>query len=207
MAKLTIAKHFSGKIISIRDASNGLACNCKCFCCGDRLIARQGEIKDWSFAHESGAECAGAVETAIHKSAIQLICDEKKLYLGEYDPLLSLTRSLKYKLSLIYNEYKKSKPKSNLSEIEFFSNKELATKLSNSIQQCIKSRISFSEAYSEKQAEGSSRRPDVTAVYKGRKIFIEIVVTHECDAEKISDLQLLGVPTIQINLSAILGSD
>lgn len=209
MSKLTLAKHSSGKIISIRDAANGLACDCECFCCGERLIARQGEInKGWSFAHESGAECAGAVETALHKSAIQLICDEKKLYLGEYDPIPSSPRGLsKHHLESIYNQFKKSNPKSTLSEIEFFSNKELAIKLYQVKQQCKKSRITFSEAYSEKRAEGSSRRPDITAVYKGQKIYIEIAVTHDCDKEKISDLELLGVPTIQINISSLLKSD
>lgn len=44
MPKLTIAKHSSGKLIAIRDAANGLTCDCICLCCGDRLIARQGEI-------------------------------------------------------------------------------------------------------------------------------------------------------------------
>lgn len=209
MPKLTIAKHSSGKLIAIRDAANGLTCDCICLCCGDRLIARQGEInKGWSFAHESGAECAGAVETALHKSAIQLICDEKKLYLGEYDPIPSSPRGMsKHHLESIYNQFKQSNPKSTLSEIEFFSNKELAIKLSHVKQRCMKSRITFSEAYGEKRAEGSSRRPDITATYKGQKIYIEIVVTHECDKEKISDLELLGVPTIQINISSLLKSD
>ncbi len=209
MPKLTIAKHSSGKLIAIRDAANGLTCDCICLCCGDRLIARQGEInKGWSFAHESGAECAGAVETALHKSAIQLICDEKKLYLGEYNPTFSRPRGMsKHHLESIYSEFKESNPKSTLSEIEFFSNKELAIKLSHVKQRCMKSRITFSETYCEKRAEGTSRKPDITAMYKGQKIYIEIVVTHECDKEKISDLELLGVPTIQINISSLLKSD
>lgn len=209
MPKLTLAKHSSGRIISIRDAANGLACDCKCFCCGERLIARQGEInKGWSFAHESGAECAGALETALHKSAIQLITDEKKLCIGEYDPISSCPKKLsKYYLEEFYNQYKKANPKSILSEIEYFSNKELAIKVFNANQQCMKSRITFSEAYSERRAEGSTRKPDVTAIYKGHKIYVEIVVTHKCDEEKISDLRALGVPTIQINISPLLQTD
>ena len=208
MAKLTIAKHSSAKIINIRDAANGLACDCTCSYCGDRLIARQGEIKDWSFAHESGAECAGALETVLHKSAIQLITDEKRLYIGEYDPISSSPRKLpKYYLEDFYNRHKKANPKSTLSEIEYFSNKELAIKVFNAKQQCMKSRITFSEAYSERRAEGSTRKPDVTAIYKGIKIYVEIVVTHKCDEEKISDLKVLDVLTIQINISSLLRKD
>ena len=181
MPKLTLAQHSSGKILSIRVAANGLACDCICTC-GERLIARQGEFKDWSFAHESGAECAGALETVLHKAAIQLIVDEKRLYIGEYDPISSSPKKLpKYYLEDFYNQYKKANPKSTLSEVEYFSNKELAIKVFNAKQQCMKSRITFSEAYSERRAEGSTRKPDVTAIYKGKKIYVEIVVTHKCD--------------------------
>lgn len=205
MPKLTLALHSSGKPIDIRDASNGLACDCICFCCGEPLIARQGEIKDWSFAHESESECFGALETALHKSAIRLITDEKKLYIGEYDPINSSPKKVsKYKLEECYEQYQKTNPESTLSQIEYFSNKEIALKIREAQHQCLKSRITFSEAYSEKRAEGSTRKPDVTGVYKGQKIYIEIVVTHKCDEEKISELNALGVPTIQINISSLL---
>ena len=204
MTKLTLAKHVSGKIVSIHDTANGLACDCKCLCCDERLIARQGQVNDWSFAHESGAECAGAVETSLHKSAIQLIVDEKKLWIGEYDPLNSCrNRVSKNYLEQVYKKYKNN-TKPSLSEIEFFSTKELAIKLNVANQQCLKSKLTFSEVHGEKRADGSNRKPDITGKYKGQTIFVEIVVTHKCDEVKISELRALGIPTIQIDISSLL---
>ena len=69
----------NGKTVHVRDAENGIACGCTCPQCGDRLIARQGEVKVWHFAHESGAECATAPETALHKLAKELYQDARQI--------------------------------------------------------------------------------------------------------------------------------
>lgn len=64
--------------------SNGLSCDCVCSDCGLALIAKQGKIKEWHFAHASGAECSGGVESAIHKMAKQMIMDRQHVYVPEY---------------------------------------------------------------------------------------------------------------------------
>lgn len=74
-------------MIDIFDAKNGLKCECTCICCGDRLIARQGSIKEWHFAHESGADCAGGVESALHLAAKQIIKNEGLIFVGSYNPV------------------------------------------------------------------------------------------------------------------------
>lgn len=59
---------------------NGLGCGCICSECQLPLIAKQGPIKEWHFAHASGGDCTGAVETAIHHMAKQMIMDRQAIY-------------------------------------------------------------------------------------------------------------------------------
>ncbi|MQR02368.1 competence protein CoiA family protein [Glaciimonas soli] len=53
------------ELTHVNTVSRGKACKCKCLSCGESLIARQGELKAHSFAHESGTECPYAVETML----------------------------------------------------------------------------------------------------------------------------------------------
>ena len=64
----------------LRDAyevPNGLGCGCVCPVCGARLVARQGEIVAWHFAHiydRIGSETDdGCGETTVHKVAKQVL--------------------------------------------------------------------------------------------------------------------------------------
>lgn len=70
-----------GKIVSIREVANGKACDCACPECGEVVIARQGEIRQWHFAHASGADCSGSAEGALHRAAKQLIVEEGRVLL------------------------------------------------------------------------------------------------------------------------------
>ncbi|GEM_PF-1719789 len=204
MPKLTVAKHSSGRLIDIRRAENGFACDCFCFCCNEPLVARQGEKRDWSFAHESGAECVGSFQTALHKAAIQILADEKRLYVESYDPVLSNLVNLSPYMYEKYYLTKKSYRHNGAATIyEFYSDHQMAERISKAQDNCSTQILTFSETYSERQASGSTRIPDVTAIYDGKPIYIEIVVTNECDHEKISDLQLIGVPVMQIDISSL----
>ena len=64
-----------GRLVSVEDVSRGKACACCCSECGEVLIARQGEVRAWHFAHASGSECAGGAEGALHRAAKQLILE------------------------------------------------------------------------------------------------------------------------------------
>lgn len=72
------------RMASPQSVPNGLGCGCVCAGCGQPLIARQGAIKVWHFAHASGSDCAHAVESAIHKMAKQLILDRREIYVPGY---------------------------------------------------------------------------------------------------------------------------
>ncbi|HHC7173463.1 TPA: competence protein CoiA family protein [Vibrio parahaemolyticus] len=55
----------------IRSVVNGLKCDCVCPDCLQPLVAHQGNVKRWHFAHASDAECKG--ESVIHRLAKQVI--------------------------------------------------------------------------------------------------------------------------------------
>lgn len=58
-----------GLLIHISDAPSGLACNCLCPACGKPLVAKKGSSRLHHFAHARDANCAFAVETALHLAA------------------------------------------------------------------------------------------------------------------------------------------
>lgn len=63
------------RVRSVDEVARGLACECTCPACAEKVIARQGDIREWHFAHASGAECGKAVETALHLAAKQLLLE------------------------------------------------------------------------------------------------------------------------------------
>lgn len=56
-----------GKIVPIRRAKSGLKCRCFCPGCGAALSAKRGKVNAHHFAHHGAGECAGGVETALHR--------------------------------------------------------------------------------------------------------------------------------------------
>ena len=74
-----------GRIVSIREVANGKTCDCSCPECGEVVIARQGEIRQWHFAHASGADCSGSAEGPLHRAAKQLIVEEGRVLLPSLD--------------------------------------------------------------------------------------------------------------------------
>jgi len=68
-----------GRLVSVEEVRRGKGCECCCPECGEVLIARQGDIRAWHFAHESGGDCQGGAEGALHKAAKQLVVQEKSV--------------------------------------------------------------------------------------------------------------------------------
>lgn len=62
-----------GQLIHIDATRRGKACHCRCLACGEALIARHGDIKAHSFAHESGTECRYAMDAMLSRLAKELI--------------------------------------------------------------------------------------------------------------------------------------
>lgn len=70
-----------GLLVPIRRAQRGLKCNCTCPACGARLSAKRGKVNAHHFAHYRVAECAGAVETALHRFAKAVLHHHRSLQL------------------------------------------------------------------------------------------------------------------------------
>ncbi|ALL68247.1 Competence protein CoiA-like family [Paraburkholderia caribensis MBA4] len=69
------------RLVDVYSVPQGLACGCVCAGCGDRLLAKQGQVRAWYFSHLSGAECRGGAETALHLAAKQLILEHRSVAL------------------------------------------------------------------------------------------------------------------------------
>lgn len=62
-----------GKMVHISGVLNGRQCNCVCPACGSSIVARQGSIYAWHFAHQGEHHCKHALETALHRLAKEII--------------------------------------------------------------------------------------------------------------------------------------
>lgn len=185
--QLLIAKHSSGKMIDIADAQNGLGCDCTCACCGEALIARQGKIKAWCFAHQSGSDCAGALESALHKAAKQVLEDHRQLYIGEL-------------LSMHYLDGLKS-------VVDGLDDSSL-TQQYNRLQSFVSSHhhevLKLTDVVTEQRIEGAEIKPDATCTTtNGNQFYVEFVVTHACDENKIEALKQINEPVIEMHLDSL----
>lgn len=68
--KLIYAIGSQNDFVYVDDVAKGLACNCYCPACKERLVAKNGGTKRiHHFAHASGVDCEGAYETMLHQLA------------------------------------------------------------------------------------------------------------------------------------------
>lgn len=79
---MTFADH-EGQLVHIDEVPNGLACGCRCPGCGERMVAKQGPKTVHHFAHEGGSDCAGGLQTALHRAAKAILSQEKHMLLPE----------------------------------------------------------------------------------------------------------------------------
>ena len=75
----TFALNNEGKITSIRDVQRGLNCNCTCPSCNANLIAKQGAVRDWHFAHSAQHTCINGAESSLHLAAKQVVVNSSKI--------------------------------------------------------------------------------------------------------------------------------
>lgn len=80
-ALMSFAMNDCEAIVSIDHVDRGAACGCFCPVCKERLVAKQGDVRIWHFAHASGADCAHGAETALHLAAKQVILENRILQL------------------------------------------------------------------------------------------------------------------------------
>ena len=71
---LIYALNANGKPVHIDSVPNGFSCGCRCPRCDSLLQAKNGgNERELHFAHRDGADCVGAVESAIHCLAKEIL--------------------------------------------------------------------------------------------------------------------------------------
>lgn len=84
-AYLTYAVGAKGHLVHVDDVPNGEACGCTCPECRSKLIAKnKGQHNQHHFAHVGGSDCVGAVESALHLMAKEILSEGKKIILPRY---------------------------------------------------------------------------------------------------------------------------
>ena len=58
-----------GRLVEIHEVARGRGCDCVCPGCTQPLIARQGTINRWHFAHEGESSCVPGGESWLHNAA------------------------------------------------------------------------------------------------------------------------------------------
>ncbi len=166
----SFALNNEGQLISIRDALRGKACNCACPACGEVLVAKQGEVRAWHFAHESGNECEGGAESALHLAAKQVVVSANHMLapslevIGHYEGPNSRVESASVDLA--------------------------ATILG----------IDQAELEVPWQTALGRIQPDVVVVSNSEKYFIEIAVTHTVDEHERAKIETLCIAAVEISI-------
>ncbi len=168
----------SQRMVRPDQVARGQACECTCVTCEALLIARQGAIREWHFAHGSDTNCDHAAEAAIHRMAKQLIVDRGEIFV----PAREMTRTI-YGKNRVWEE-------------------SLTVSLQSSGLHPI------AEPVSEKSiglpgVVGESFRPDVIGELDGFPIAIEIRNTHAVDDNKFAWLKKHRYSLLEIDVADI----
>lgn len=165
----------SQRMVMPGEVDKGLACNCLCVACDARLIARQGDLRIWHFAHHKEANCPHALEAAIHWMAKQMISDRKELFV----PQRTLSKTI-YGKSRVWSD----------------------TLIVNVQHPGVHP---ITDCQIEKNIGGPAtevgyRRPDLVAQLEGRPVAIEIHNTHAVDPTKALWLEQQGFSVLEIDV-------
>ena len=80
--KVSLGLREDGSVVHIGELDmvldRGLDCRCICSECGDRLVARLGDVRQHHFAHYTEQSCTGGDESALHLFAKEIFKSETK---------------------------------------------------------------------------------------------------------------------------------
>lgn len=164
------------QMVGPEDVEKGLKCNCICKACGASLVAKQGAVREWHFAHHAATDCPSGLETAIHWMAKQLIVDRGEVCM----PQRILNRKV-------------SGPQWVWTETI---NVEVQREGLFPLHDCVQEKEIGMRASTE-----GTRRPDVLAMFNGRPIAVEICNTHAVDEEKLEWLKKNGISSLEIGVA------
>ena len=176
--RLRFAMQAEGKILDINEISaenKGLKCSCFCPVCGSPVVAKLGNgARQKHFAHIAQVNCdiEAANQTAIHILAKEIIERRKAIVVPKISVRIQQTGCRN-----LYHRYWEFEP------IVMQEAKE----------------VCFDKVYLEKRV--GEIVPDIIASVKGKKLAIEIAVTHFSDKEKIQRFEEINLPAIEVDIS------
>ena len=98
MPKLFAALGRDGSVRLIGEVPRGAACGCVCPECASPLIAKQGQEKDWHFAHVAGQErpeCEAGAANMLRRLAIEHLQRQQPLELPPYKTVVRMQSPLR----------------------------------------------------------------------------------------------------------------
>lgn len=162
-----------GELKHISEVENGLKCNCICPACEKTLIARNGGIKRvHHFAHYESAECKYGVQSAIHLAAKNVLGRIRKIKVPSVHVFCTT------EIEKRDTEYISHGTFINISEERY---------------------IPIEAVITEKKLH--KYIPDVVAISRGKKLIIEIAVTHFVGRKKLGKIMESNVSALEIDLS------
>lgn len=169
-----------GRMVHVNDVQNGRKCGCICPVCKSPLIARQGKIRTWHFAHAAEVNCDSTGETTLHLAAKQVLKD--------LDGRILIPKEVIRKTGWPSSTQSSGKGRTRL----------------NGLMTHIVPERRASESIVRVEPQDWAQqgfRPDAVLEKDGSQLLIEIRVTHEVDAEKRRRIQKAGLGVIEIDLS------
>ncbi|QYY33660.1 hypothetical protein K2O51_30910 (plasmid) [Cupriavidus pinatubonensis] len=193
-AKLPYALDGTGKVVSVKDVPNGLACGCTCPECGARLVAKQGPKQVWHFSHYHAENSQAGYESALHLAVKALL---------EADPQLALPSCFVVRHSNEGNAFRGSEHATRSGVYEYVTDesdkvwaRDLASIHDLGIAELVGKMVRFDRVEVER-AHGNIR-PDLVGFVGERRINLEVAVTHFVDGDKLARIRDLAVPTLEI---------
>lgn len=185
--------HSNGALVDVTEVNRGHKCDCICPGCGTPLSARQGEKVSWYFAHATGADCVNGYESALHLAVKRIIDETKSLLLPSCVVVARKATDPRQSDALTY-QYKEVDPRDGISLDNFD-----LLHPNDGIGWTTKKKVLFEQIELEQWDENI--RPDIVGTVGGKKLFIEVAVTHFVDVDKLHKIQNRRISTIEIDLS------
>ena len=187
-ALIPFAVASDGRLVAADDPGvrRGLACNCRCPQCHEEVIARQGNVRAWGFAHQPRSDCSGAYESSLHLAVKELIAATRQLLV----PRCVVRRH--HRPNPIVFEYYRTSPRETIRDFDRHFPRDGIGETEERI-------INFDDVRLEQVNQDI--RADIVGVVSGEPLYIEVAVTHFVDDEKRRKLERGRVPAIELDVS------
>lgn len=199
--RLSFALNAAGQAVSIADVPSGLACNCTCPGCGEKLVAKKGPKLDHHFSHKSDSDCTSGYETSLHLAVKAILERQKQIMLPDciaqhapQERQIFAEGSLRIVSELAFS-YLEHDPRNTWKYADQF-DRNYARNGYGVIRGGL---VTFDRIAVEQREENII--PDLIGYIKDRPIYIEVAVTHFVDDAKMDKLRALDVSTIELDFS------